>query len=203
MQDKVQELIKEINKNLDKQEKLRQKMSSLKHGKLVIRQRNGSGYYYLEYRKGNKVINEYVGKVNTGEIDKFLKEEKEYYDTKFEIGELKIREDEIKRTLRKYGVRHYRTIYTLYEIKKILKPIFKKYGVKKALLFGSYSRGEANINSDFDLIVDKVSVGDSFELKEDIKEATGKDVDLIYDGSSVTKVFLKEIKKDLIQIYGN
>lgn len=203
MQDKVQELIKEINKNLDKQEKLRQKMSSLKHGKLVIRQRNGSGYYYLEYRKGNKVINEYVGKVNTGEIEKLLKEEKEYYETKFEISELQLREDEIKKTLRKYGVRHYRKIYTLYEIKKILKPIFKKYGVKKALLFGSYSRGEANINSDFDLIVDKVSVGDSFELKEDIKEATGKDVDLIYNGSSVTKVFFNEIKNDLIQIYGN
>ena len=41
-------------------------------------------------------------------------------------------------------------IYTFEEIKAITKPIFEKYQIKKAYLFGSYARGEATTESDIE-----------------------------------------------------
>ena len=54
-------------------------------------------------------------------------------------------------------------------------------GLRRALLFGSYARGEAGPDSDIDLIVDG---GEGFRplsvyaLGEDVREATGKRVDV-------------------------
>jgi len=45
--------------------------------------------------------------------------------------------------------------YTIDEIKSISVPVAQKYGVKKLALFGSYARGEQNINSDIDFLIDK------------------------------------------------
>ena len=42
-------------------------------------------------------------------------------------------------------------IIPLIEIKRICKPIFEKYGVKEAFLFGSYARQEATVDSDIDI----------------------------------------------------
>ena len=39
------------------------------------------------------------------------------------------------------------------QIKKIVKPIFKKYGVEMAYVFGSYARGDYNEDSDIDIII--------------------------------------------------
>ena len=44
--------------------------------------------------------------------------------------------------------------YTIEEIKTILEPIARKYGVERVYLFGSYARGDATENSDVDLRVD-------------------------------------------------
>ena len=40
-------------------------------------------------------------------------------------------------------------------IKKTIAPIARSYGVKKIYLFGSYAKGNANENSDIDLLVEK------------------------------------------------
>ena len=40
-------------------------------------------------------------------------------------------------------------IFTMEEIKSLVKPIAEKYQVQKIYLFGSYTRGEANIDSEF------------------------------------------------------
>ena len=39
-------------------------------------------------------------------------------------------------------------------IKELTAPIFKKYGVEKAYIFGSYASGDYNENSDTDTIED-------------------------------------------------
>ena len=39
------------------------------------------------------------------------------------------------------------------EIKQISTPVFKKYGVERASLFGSIVRGEDTQNSDIDILV--------------------------------------------------
>ena len=54
--------------------------------------------------------------------------------------------------------------YTIEDIKTIIEPIARKYGVERVYLFGSYARGEANMNSDIDLRVDKGSLRGMFAL---------------------------------------
>lgn len=45
-------------------------------------------------------------------------------------------------------------IYTVEEIRDLIYPIARKYGVPAVFLFGSYARGTANEESDIDLLVD-------------------------------------------------
>ena len=55
-------------------------------------------------------------------------------------------------------------IYTIDEIKAIVEPIAKLYGVKRVFLFGSYARGEATPTSDLDFRIDKGSLRGLFAL---------------------------------------
>ena len=45
-------------------------------------------------------------------------------------------------------------IYSIDELQTCLIPVFQQYGVKKAVLFGSYGKGTATASSDVDLMVD-------------------------------------------------
>ncbi len=75
-----------------------------------------------------------------------------------------------------------RKVYTIEEIAAAVKPVAEKYGIEKVWLFGSYARGEATEDSDVDLLVDSKRIMNMFELgglSEDLKEALGKDVDII------------------------
>ena len=66
-------------------------------------------------------------------------------------------------------------IYSYKENKSNLKPIFQQYGVKKAILFGSYGKGEATEKSDIDRIVDSGLKGLKFVgLMEDVRIALGE-----------------------------
>jgi len=67
-------------------------------------------------------------------------------------------------------------------IKPIIIEVLKKYGVKKAGLFGSIVRGEATENSDIDLLVEfegEKSLLDLVGLKLELQELLGKEVDVI------------------------
>lgn len=191
---------KELNTNLDKQEKINKKLSTFRQGKLVIKKRNENAYYYLEYRVGRKVKTDYLGKVNSGEIEKYLNEREEYKELITKLDELKTEETKYRKILDEFGVINYRKIYTIHEIKKILKPVFKKYGIEKAYLFGSYARGEANSNSDIDLILRRPKKGDWFDFEEEAKEKLGKEIDFIYSGDVVQSQFLDNIQKEWILI---
>jgi predicted nucleotidyltransferase len=71
---------------------------------------------------------------------------------------------------------------TIEGIKARITPLLKKYGVKKAALFGSIVRGEARPDSDIDILVDiesDISLLDFVGLKIEIEEALGKKVDLV------------------------
>ncbi|MCD8018546.1 MAG: nucleotidyltransferase domain-containing protein [Clostridiales bacterium] len=70
-------------------------------------------------------------------------------------------------------------IYTLKQIKNILNPVFKRYNIRRAVLFGSYGKGCANEQSDVDLLVDSGLKGLKFVgLIEDVRTAVDKDVDV-------------------------
>jgi len=67
-------------------------------------------------------------------------------------------------------------------IQKLEKEKIKQRGVKKIGLFGSYSRGEQNKNSDVDILVkinDSEGLFKLIRLKRKLETALNKKVDLI------------------------
>lgn len=93
----------------------------------------------------------------------------------------------------------------LNSISAILEPVFQKYKVEKAVVFGSCAKGMATDRSDVDLCVDSGLHGLRFVgLIEEIRRALGgRDVDVldvshIENGSRVSE----EIRNTGVVIYG-
>ncbi len=96
-------------------------------------------------------------------------------------------------------------IYSIEEIKNIVNPIAKKYGVDKVYLFGSYARGEATVNSDLDFRIDRGPLRRLFALGGmycDLQESFQKDLDLLTT-ASLDDVFLDHIKNEEVLIYAD
>ena len=96
------------------------------------------------------------------------------------------------------------TVYTIAKIKSLLQPIFSRYHVKKAVLFGSYAKGLALKNSDVDILVDSGLKGLAFfGLLEDVVTALDKNVDML-DVSQITpdSPVDREIHNSGVIIYG-
>lgn len=95
-------------------------------------------------------------------------------------------------------------ILTTEQIKQVITSFFEKKPVKKVWLFGSYARGEADENSDVDVLVDidyNALVGlEYFGWREALANKLHKKVDLISAGweSKYIKPF---IEKDKFIIY--
>ena len=85
---------------------------------------------------------------------------------------------------------------------KIIK-ILKKNKVKKAGIFGSYSRSEQKRNSDIDIVVEipdkKMSLLDFIGLKITLEDALGKKVDLV-EYSAIKRLLKDRILKEEIRV---
>jgi predicted nucleotidyltransferase len=87
-------------------------------------------------------------------------------------------------------------ILTKENIKQIVQDYFKDKPVKNVYLFGSYARGQANTDSDVDLIIDiddtkkRISLFDFIKLQLGIENALNKKVDLVE-----AHLFFPRIKK--------
>ncbi len=86
-------------------------------------------------------------------------------------------------------------IYIIDDIKQYLYPVFSKYNVKKAVLFGSYVKGNANKNSDIDLAV---SGGTTVEFTLDVEECTNTllKFDVVNLDGAVQQELLEIINKE-------
>ena len=94
-------------------------------------------------------------------------------------------------------------IYTLKQLKLILKPILNKYGITDINLFGSYARGEANKDSDIDIYCNKGNIKtliDQQRLIEELEMALNKKVDIIFSSSQMDELFKKNIMEDMIKL---
>jgi len=92
---------------------------------------------------------------------------------------------------------------TIEDIKAIVEPIARKYGVERVYLFGSYARGDVTENSDVDLRVDKGSLKGMFALcglYTEIEEALQIKVDVLTTGS-LEDDFLRKIQKEEVLLY--
>jgi len=85
-----------------------------------------------------------------------------------------------------------------------IKTFFADKPVKKAYLFGSYARGEADENSDVDLLIDwdysKIIGLDYVMWWEEIKELLHKDVDFV-SVKYVSPLIENYVNNDKILIY--
>ena len=89
-------------------------------------------------------------------------------------------------------------------IRENISPIFGRYNVRKAVLFGSYAKGIADEKSDVDIFVDSGLKGlKFFGLLEDVTNALNMQVDLI-DSSQVESGsrVQSEIDSTGVLIYG-
>ena len=93
-------------------------------------------------------------------------------------------------------------IYDIETIRAKTVPIAKKYGVRRMSLFGSYARGEADDQSDVDLIIDKGKIigWEYIGFIDDLEDELRCHVDVVMYGSS-NKKFLAKIKKDEVLLY--
>ncbi len=93
--------------------------------------------------------------------------------------------------------------YTINEIQKIVTPIAIAHGVKRVSLFGSYSRGTANHNSDVDLLIEKgreMSLFQLSSLRLSLEDALKLPVDMVTTEANDTE-FLQNIQKDEVLLY--
>ncbi len=89
----------------------------------------------------------------------------------------------------------------LEEIKKKVRPVLKKYGIKKAGIFGSTARGETETN-DIDLLVkidQKISLLDFIGIQQELEDELEMKVDLVeYD--SLKPTLREDILKEEVPV---
>ena len=94
-------------------------------------------------------------------------------------------------------------ILTIKEIRRRIKPVMEKHHIKDVYLFGSYSRGEANANSDVDIYCssgDIKTLLDEAGFVDELEEALDKKVDVVFIGSEMHDFFRQQIEEDKIKI---
>lgn len=95
-------------------------------------------------------------------------------------------------------------IYSIEEIRDIVRDVAQQYGVERVWLFGSYARGEATQDSDIDLRIDKGRIRGLFQLSGfhlDIEEKLNTRVDVLTT-ESLNEKFLRRISGEEIVLYG-
>jgi len=80
-------------------DQIEEQILSLPKGSLSRKKRSNRFYYYLAYRKGDKVIFKYVGKGNSPEIESLEKDIKKRRKLEKRLREIKADLKEIKRGL--------------------------------------------------------------------------------------------------------
>ena len=89
------------------------------------------------------------------------------------------------------------------EVKKKTEPILKKYGVKRAQVFGSVARGSAGAGSDVDILVSFLRPIDGWSyagLARELEEVLERPVDLVTE-NSLSDFIRPRIEADLTAIY--
>ena len=96
-------------------------------------------------------------------------------------------------------------IYSLNDIKQMMKEVLQSTEVEKAILFGSYAKNTQNSYSDIDILIDsngKVKGLKFFAIIDMIREKFDKDVDVI-EKSEINRnsKIEKEIEKTGVVVY--
>ncbi|MDO8604816.1 MAG: nucleotidyltransferase family protein [bacterium] len=91
----------------------------------------------------------------------------------------------------------------LQEIKRKASPVFERYGIARASVFGSFSRGDNTADSDIDIMVKlgtKMDLVQYIQFRDALVASLGRDVDLVTE-SSVSPHLKSYIIADLRPLY--
>ncbi len=94
-------------------------------------------------------------------------------------------------------------MYTVEFIKEKTIPVAESYGIKSMSLFGSYARGEADDDSDVDLLIDKGDLKgliQYFSFVHELEDSLNCHVDVVTTGIK-DKDFLNRITGEEILLY--
>ncbi len=96
-------------------------------------------------------------------------------------------------------------VYSIEEIKNILRKLLKDTPVKSVILFGSYAKNKADKNSDIDLIIDTKQTLMGFKLYSlitKIEETFNKEIDAFEKSEIIENSKIdEEIKKTGVIVY--
>ena len=95
-------------------------------------------------------------------------------------------------------------VFTITDIKALVKPIAEKYNVDEIYLFGSYARDEADQNSDLDFLVfggQNFKLTMIFSLAEELRAKGNKIVD-VFEINEINRdsEFYKTIMKERLRV---
>ena len=91
------------------------------------------------------------------------------------------------------------------KIREEINPVLKKYPIAYAGIFGSFARGEENVNSDVDIMIrlkpeNSFSLFDLIGVEHELAKKIGRKVDLATE-KSIGKYIRNSVFRDLKQIY--
>ena len=98
-------------------------------------------------------------------------------------------------------------VYTIDDLRRIIAPIAEQYGLRAVYVFGSYARGDANADSDIDLLVDLTgtNIRSLFALGNvycDLESALGKSSSLEQTSKSASdELFRNAVQTERVRIY--
>ena len=94
-------------------------------------------------------------------------------------------------------------VLTIKQIKDRILPILAKHDIHEVYLYGSYARGEAKNTSDVDIYCEagdiKTFIDQGF-LEEELEEALGKKVDILFIGTRLNDYFKEQLEGDKIRL---
>ncbi len=90
----------------------------------------------------------------------------------------------------------------LEQYQQIILPVLKRYFIKHAAIFGSFAKGNTNINSDVDLLIEPekdFTIFKMLKLEEEFSELIKRKVDLV-EYSALKPSIRKEVLLSAITI---
>lgn len=94
-------------------------------------------------------------------------------------------------------------VYSINQLREMVSPIAKQYGVKRVYAFGSYGRNSANVHSDLDIRIDAGNIRSLFELADfrlTLEEKLAMPVDVVTSDIEDQR-FLGAISSDEVLLY--
>lgn len=96
-------ILDNLKRNISNQELYSKQLENLPKGKIAIRKKRKSDYYYLEYRDKEKIIYKYLGPVHSFDISDLQVQLEERKVINERIRNLKKEEKEMKKVLKSLG----------------------------------------------------------------------------------------------------